>query len=350
MSSSDLVKKRRIEFEKHIWNHADDAFQQSFDLKAPLSDEHLKNLGLILEAISEGNDDSSISDLIAAQLGQDPDFLYPLLQVAGLTRNKPKSDLTAPLAAEGIKVPTKIELFVKRPQVWALAGPYLVKRLKTVLSSLVGVPDEVLAGVFEAMSQATWPGYVRQERAKKSGGYAEQRIAIMLRQLRLPFQPEQKALDGLTSDAHFAGESFDLVIPNERAPRICIICMAHSSNIGQYGESKADDARRAMEALAATADPPMLLVFADGVGFYSNSAGLDTILGHADEFFQFETLWKCAVVAAYTLGIELEIVLPDESEHQAFLNTYSAAVRLADSADDSPGWVEAGEALVRRVS
>ena len=125
------------------------------------------------------------------------------------------------------------------------------------------------------------------------------------------------------------------------------MCMAHAANIGQYGESKADDARRAKDVLAAAPGKPLLGVFADGVGFDSNRAGLEGVLTNADEFFQFQTLWKAGVVAASVVGRKMHLVLSDADQHRAFLDRHNATVTLVSEADASPGWVEAGEGLMR---
>jgi hypothetical protein len=169
----------------------------------------------------------------------------------------------------------------------------------------------------------------------------------MLRQLGLPFVPEGKADNGLTKDASFGGESFDLIVPDEVHPRVCVIAMVHAANIGQYGESKADDARRARVALGSRQNRPLLGVLADGVGFDSNRAGLDGLLTHADEFFQFNTLWKAAVIASQLTGHTIHVVLPDAPDHQQFLDRYSRSVVLHDKSDNHTGWVVAGEAIVR---
>ncbi len=151
----------------------------------------------------------------------------------------------------------------------------------------------------------------------------------------------------MTADASVAGESFDLVVPTQAEPRVCVISMLHSSNIGQYGESKAADAERARSALNAVDEDMVLAVLADGHGFESNTAGLDGILRVADEFFQLATLWKVAVVAAYHTGVRLHVVLPDARNHFDFLDRYGDAVLIHAEADEEGLWVDAGEAFIR---
>lgn len=101
---------------------------------------------------------------------------------------------------------------------------------------------------------------------------------------------------------------------------------------------------------------PLLLAMVDGVGFRSNRAGLDGILENADEFCQFGTVWKAAVLAAAATGVEVTVHLPegDAERHAAFLDRYEVPVGLLNDesraqliADDA---TEAGEALVSRQS
>lgn len=339
----ETVDERREEFFSHVWDHTQDQFQQSFDLVPPLEDNHRAALVALVSVIRHGADDDELSSGLRATIKTDPTFVYKLIQLLGLTRSKLGTDMK-PL---GYNVPKAIERSVLRDDLWDAVGAYLVVRTRSILTNLVSSEGEGLYGPLEALNQSTWPGYIRQERAKRSGGYAEQRLAILLKSLGIPFAPEKKAENGLTADATVAGESFDLVVPNAEAPALCIVSMAHSANVGQYGESKADDARRAKEALAALTRAPLLGVLADGVGFESNSGGLTSVLTNADEFFQFETLWKAAVVAASVSGLSVTVVLPDADKHSAFLKRYARAVEAAPSLDTEPGWVDAGEASIR---
>ena len=91
----------------------------------------------------------------------------------------------------------------------------------------------------------------------------------------------------------------------------------------------------------------MLGILADGVGFDSNIAGLTGLLTQADEFFQLATLWKGAVLAASVTGVKLMVVLPDATDHKNFLTKYAKAVSVVPKIDKKPGWVEAGEGLMR---
>lgn len=343
-----MVEARLREFQRHVWDHTEDAFQASFDLRAPLPTQDVADLCKLIDLMSDGASDEVLSDQLGAQLKRRPSLIFTVVQLLGLTREKLRTDVKPALAAAGVRTPTKVDRFASREDVWGIAGPYLALRLRNVMTNLLGSDSKQIPSALEALNQATWPGYIRQERAKRSGGEAEQRLAILLRKLSLPFAPEAKADNGLTKDANFAGQSFDLIVPNIVEPRLCIISMVHAANIGQYGESKATDARDAKQALKKVVDPPKLGVLADGVGFDSNRAGLEGLLTHADEFFQFETLWKAAVVAAAVTQAHVVLVLPDQDQHRDFLDRYRGAVSVRSSTDDKPGWTVAGEAVIRR--
>ena len=344
----ERLSARRAEFESHVWNHMDDMFQASFDLKSPLERNVLDRLVTVLEAMKLPDADAAVADVLWNQAHEDPDYLLVVLQLVGLTRTKPRSDLNVPLRDIGARTPSDVRKFASEQELWKIAGPYFATRVRTVFASLIGLETKELFASLEALNQSTWPGYIRQERAKRSGGYAEQRAAIVLKALGIEFEPIGKADNGLTADVTIAGESFDLVIPNARHPRLCIISMLHSSNIGQYGESKASDAPKAKSALQTLPTKPELVVLADGVGFHSNIAGLNNLLTNADEFFQLATVWKLAVKAADAVGAKLIAVLPDEDAHTEFLKGYSGTVSVLEKVDDVTGWVEAGEAYLRR--
>lgn len=339
----ETVDERRAEFFEHVWDHTADQFQQSFDLVPPLDDVHRAALVALVSLIRSGAGDDELSRGIRATIRTDPTFVYKLIQILGLTRSKLGTDMK-PL---GHNVPKAIERVVLKDDLWEAVGAYLVLRARSILTNLVSNVGDALSGPLEALNQSTWPGYIRQERAKRSGGYAEQRLAILLKSMDIPFAPEKKAENGLTADATIAGESFDLVVPSVQNPALCIVSMAHSANIGQYGESKASDAVAARAALQAMSPAPLLGVLADGVGFESNSAGLTNLLSSADEFFQFETLWKAAVVAASVAGMQVTVVIPDAEKHESFLRRYASSVDLVERLDTEPGWVEAGEASIR---
>jgi len=354
---TETLDERRAEFEAHLWDHAEDAFQKEFDFRRPLDESELAALAQIAEAIEEGKDDDAIAELVRGLVAPDRSGLLIIMQVVGLTRNKIITDLKASVAARGRTVPGKPEL-LPRSDVWHLAGPYLAERLRRVIEPLcsAGLVDE---GAFEALNQATYPGWIRQQRAKLSGHEAEYRLAVLLDQCGIPFAPEQKKDNPLCADATLNGVSFDLVVPDTGTPLVCVKATVHTANIGQFGESK--DALEITEAAAMIGENfdegrrPILLTLIDGVGFRSNRAGLDGVLGSADEFCQFETLWKAAVVSASQTGIYLTVGLPADhiEAHSKFLERYEGAVEVEELTDDfratitNHALIEAGEGVIR---
>lgn len=96
----------------------------------------------------------------------------------------------------------------------------------------------MLDAILDILGQSTWSGCVRQERAKMTGHYAEQQLASLLHLLEIPLCPKSKTANPVSRDAQFRGISYDLAIPSSRSPLICIKAATHTSNIGQYGESR----------------------------------------------------------------------------------------------------------------
>lgn len=174
--------------------------------------------------------------------------------------------------------------------------------------------DDSINRAMEALNQATWPGFIRQERAKRSGHEAEGRVALLLLSARMQFEPAEKADNPLCRDAQIDGLSFDIVVPNVKKPKLLFKATVHTSNIGQYGESKdhleVDEARRWIDGKYGANDRPVLVALIDGVGFESNRAGLDGVLEKADEFCQFRTIWKILVLASSALERKLTLLLP----------------------------------------
>lgn len=341
MSSSETVEERVAEFEAHVWDHAQDPFQVDFDTRPPLSHEERQALSTALRSICRGSSDSDLAEVLRQELVRNRKLIYVFLQAAGLTRSKILTDLRAMrrLSESGVRVPSSPDRLHSLPGTWTVAGPYLAKRLRKVLEPLCQTAGPI-DGALEAISQATWPGWIRQERAKRQGHEAESRLARILVAMSIPFEPPEKALNPLSGDVQLHDVSFDLVVPSLARPLVCVKATVHTANIGQYGESKdALEIREAGQMLEEHYDRairPMLLALVDGVGFRSNRAGLSGVLREADEFCQFRTIWKGAVVPAARLGLKLALGLPKEEiqYHARFLQRYSEALRLHELEDD----------------
>lgn len=350
---SDSLTSKRAEFERQLWDHAADEFQAQFDERRELTEGELVFLNRVHTWTTEPDDDEALK-LLGAALRRDEDKVAVLLQVCGLTRNKILTDLKASASAAGLKIPSNYQKIASTTG-WKVAGPYLLKRLRAVFGQFDAKAPSVDA-LFQSLNQATWPGYIRQQRAKLSGHEAEYRVAILLSSLKVPFIPEEKAENPLCRDAQIDGISFDLVVPSTENPEIVVKSTVHTANIGQYGESKDHlEMGEAREWIDRKFDgkKPVLLAFVDGVGFRSNRAGLDGVLSKSDEFCQFKSLWKVAVIAAKRLNEPLKVALPSaiKDQHLSFLNRWRAEdiVVDQDQLETTVGWLEAGDGLVTRI-
>ena len=357
MSDPLRLAQRREEFEQYMWNHAADEFQAKFDQRRRLSVEELTSLRSVGDALRSGEPKEYATAMTQA-VATDPDFILILLQLTGLTRNKILQDLKATaLDDRKIIVPSGPITLPKRAQVWALALAYLRPRIERVLKPVLDMDGPVRDRTMEALNQATWSGYIRQERAKRQGHEAEYRLATMFKNVGLPFVPEEKAENPLCADIQIDGVSYDLVVPTVEDPVLVVKSTVHTANIGQYGESKdALEVREAVQAWVASGskNPPVLLALIDGLGFRSNRAGLNGVLTEAGEFCQFRTLWKAAVVAAHRLRQPLNLLLPssDAKYFADFLGRYSDGYHLETFEKDErpkiealPETVDAGDAF-----
>ena len=348
MANDETLQQRRDEFEEHIWNHAEDPFQVAFDHCPQLSHFEHATLRGVLEQLAVDATDEQIAHVIRDQMNKDPNSVFILMRLVGLTRNKIIQDLKAATAGSGLRIPSSADKLNRKAAIWQIAGPYLARRLRTVLLPLVQGDRGSQAQAFEAMSQATWPGWIRQERAKRQGHEAEHRLASVFYDLDIPFEPKEKVSNPLCRDAQIEAVSFDLVSPGVARPLLCFKATVHTANIGQYGESK--DALEMEEAskTLGTLDPqPTLMALIDGVGFRSNRAGLDGVLQVADEFCQFSTLWKAVVVYASRTDRRVTLYLPDPASHVTFLSRYSEAVLLQSNPCRTQASVNVGEAVLQ---
>ena len=346
--TAESLSEKRNEFQSHVWDHSKDEFQIAFNTRERLTKAEQQLLMEVLNSMANGATDSEMVEILEELLAPKPDDILILMQIVGLTRNKIVQDLKPGLRKIGISVPGSAPLMINRPRIWAEAGQYLVTHLRRVLTPLFSAKDDVLVGVFEALNQATWPCWIRQERAKRSGHEAEGRLAVLLQSLDLDFEPKEKATNPLCPDAKVCDVSFDIVVPTVAAPKLCVKATVHTANIGQFGESKDKlEIQVASQQLENMEPKPTLLAFIDGVGFDSNRAGLDGVLEHADEFCQFSTLWKAAVLAARAQDMGILLVLPDRESHLSFLRRHNEHICLVDKPDQSTKWIAVGEAQVR---
>jgi hypothetical protein len=163
----------------------------------------------------------------------------------------------------------------------------------------------------------------------------EQRLAELLHALGVPFEPKEKLKQPISPDVKIWDVSFDLVVPDSNDPKVLVQSMIQSANIGGFGQSKSEKVKKAMEAIRQNcpdAPPPFLVAFVDGVGFESNAEGLNTVLETADEFVQFKTLWKFAIVVAHVMNRELLIQNHPELENFVeFLSRHQGAYEIREN-------------------
>lgn len=346
--SNAVVAARYQEFRDFVWNHAADAFQAKFDRCAALTSAETDQL---LTLLTEANlhDATALADQIRGEVPRHAGLLRRLLQLVGLTRNKILQDIKGYARNNQIAVSLSTPESMFRNTVGArLGSEYLATQLIRVFGHATPPSTDVL----ETLNQATWPGYIRQERAKRMGHEAEYRLACLMRDCGIPFAPEEKAENPLCRDVQIDGMSYDLVVPSERRALMRVVATVHTANIGQYGESKDDlEIRKALTAIAA-ADMKgvVLMAFIDGVGFESNRAGLTGVLTNADEFCQFRTIWKAAIIAGFVSKLSTTVAIPatQHARFGPFCQRYKATLVASDDLGDAPdGWVQAGDGFVQ---
>lgn len=342
------VNERLQEFKDFVWNHAEDAFQAKFDTCADFDEADIEILLKILDT-ELFEDISKLATTIRTAIKKDPRVLRQLLQIVGLTRNKIIQDIKAYARANKVNVslssPERLFNTVKGA---TLGSEYLARQVVRVFGGAYHINEDML----QAINQATWPGYIRQERAKRMGHEAEYRLACVLRDINLPFEPLMKAENPLCPDILIDGMSYDLISPSESKPLMRVVSTVHTANIGQYGESKDDlEIRKALKAIGSDSRVT-LLAFIDGVGFESNRAGLQGVLSNAHEFCQFRTIWKAAAIAARKSRLDIEIALPEIQidRFQKFAKRHKAQMVDSEPLGDNPdGWIPAGDAFIRML-
>ncbi len=313
--SEDLTRRRELFF-KYVWNHTEDDFYSSFDHPPVRSRRVIEKVKVLIENIGSPNDKliGLLTQLVSHENKPDIEFFSFIIQIAGYTRNK----LLVDLEARGYKRPGTFESLIggkkfKPHSSWEAAAAMLIARLVPILKNLSS--HDILLRL-TALDLATYPGFIRQQRAKHIGHYAEQRLAELLDRLGIPFVPREKKANPLARDVTLKGESFDLVIPNESNPMIAVKATVHTANTGQYGESK--DKLEIKEAKAALEGTGVILVaLADGVGFRSNADALRGLFEYSDEVVQFATLWKVPAMAVNMLRLgRLKVAFSEEHKQQ----------------------------------
>lgn len=343
------LDERRGEFKQFVWNHAIDEFQVKYDECPPLPQPLIDWLRALLTPKNLA-DATAMAAAISTAVQAKPEYLLRLLQVLGLTRNKIITDLKPTIRSQNLKVATSKPAALFRSSEGAkLASEYLAPKVMAVFHGFSETPS---TDCLRALNQATWPGYIRQQRAKESGHEAERRIALLLFECGLPFEPEEKLENPKCGDVLIDKISYDIVCPNEESALMRVKSTVHTSNIGQYGESKDDlEIREARQSIDGDPDHESITLVAmiDGVGFESNTAGLNGVLQTADEFCQFRTIWKIAAIAAAKVGRPVTVALPEAQMAQFvdFCGRHGAKLIRRQDIHDPDEWVSAGDALVQ---
>ena len=354
LTNAETLQK---EFFDHVWEHTKDEFLNSFIYRAKLTVENKITLKKIICILCKNKDSKIACNKIYKILEEekDTDLVSIILQLIGSTRNKILTDLRSMLQSnKSIKVPTTSSKLSSDSKILPYAEKYLTDNMRRVFAEIIDknceVDDKMLDVILETLNQATWPGFIRQERAKRLGHYAEKSLAVQLLKLNIPFEPQQKAIKPISKDITIRKISYDLVIPNASHPKICFKSTVHTSNIGQYGESK--DSLEIQEAKNSWNDVkdierPKIMALIDGVGFKSNISGLKDILNIADEFCQFKTFWKVIIIFEYLTEVasKSKIWLPDPINHKEFLEKYDS--NLVDEIPD--GAIDVGEAKILKL-
>jgi len=313
--TNDLTRFRELFF-KYVWDHTEDDFYSSFDFPPERAERIVEKVKILMENIEAPGDEliGLLTCLVSHENRPDIEFLSFVVQIAGYTQNKILSDLRA----KGHKAPSTFESLIGGKELklhpsWKVAAAMLISKLVPILKNL---SSQDISHRLRALDLATYPGFIRQQRAKYVGHYAEKKLAELLDELGIPFAPYEKKVNPLTRDVTLKGQSFDLVIPSETDPKIAVKSTVHTANTGQYGESK--DKLEIKEAKEALKDTGVILVaLADGVGFRSNADALNGLFEYSDEVVQFATLWKVPAMAVRVLGLgRLVVVFSEEHKQQ----------------------------------
>ena len=281
-----LIDEKLKEFNKHVWDHTKDDFFKKFVNPKKITDDQKKILKEIICILCKNNDDKACDKIYKIFESQSmKDSIIPLiLQLVGSTRNKILTDLKAML--KDTTVPAKPEFLIKHESLLRPAEKYITIELKRVFSTIIdkdcNVDDDTLYLILDILNQSTWSGFIRQEKAKRTGHYAEYCLVKVLDKMNIPFEPRKKLENPISKDVKFHGISFDVVIPDKIKPKICFKATVHTSNVGQYGKSKDSlEVEEAINKMASMSkDRPKLVAFVDGVGLSSNMSGLINILEH----------------------------------------------------------------------
>lgn len=161
----------------------------------------------------------------------------------------------------------------------------------------------------------------QQKLTKRRGHGMEQRFAIFLKELGIPFLPEDRAENPMSRDPNVLKNTFelspklpnstwafDLIIQNYQLESIAFVqSLIHTSDPGQYGVNKSDETvtikRELEEYNNQYGYNKELWGIVDGVGFAENKKGtIDKMLDEFDTFIQLNSVYK-AGLKLHQLGL-----------------------------------------------
>lgn len=350
-SSSDVAARRlaarRKEFDDMCWDHTRDEFLSQFNEHPPITEDEGTALLDILAPFSEDAEDADSS--LAASRAADRavengiEILHRVLQLTGLTRNKILQDIKSHVKANGIPIrKSSLRSVIGTDDGRRIAAEQIAPWLAKTFEKF-----PINMNTLEGLNAATWTSYIRQARAKKSGHNVEHVLARLFKNCELPFGPERKAEKPMSGDAKIDGVSYDLMSPSKN-PLVLIKCSAHTANLGQYGDKIIHEMNLATESIGGNPDITFL-VFVDGVGMDDRQDVLNCVFTKADEFCQFRTLWKAAVIVANKCGRQAAVALPrrHHARFAPFCEKWGAnLLDLATLDSDTERWIKAGDGFV----
>ncbi|WP_456322949.1 hypothetical protein [Hydrogenimonas sp.] len=161
----------------------------------------------------------------------------------------------------------------------------------------------------------------QQKLTKRRGHGMEQRFAIFLQELGIPFLPEDRAENPMSRDPNVLKSTFelspkitnrtwafDLIIQDYQLESIAFVqSLIHTSDPGQYGVNKSDETvtikRELEEYNNQYGYNKELWGIVDGVGFAENKKGtIDKMLDEFDTFIQLNSIYK-AGLKLHKLGL-----------------------------------------------
>jgi len=339
-----LLDERIAEFDKYVWIHTQDPFQNKFDTHEKLPDSIAERMARLFSAPTRSNR-SKLRKTIGIELVQDMDLFEPMCQLVGLTLSKVKGDIKANAMlcepVPKVKTPTTL---IKTDIGQSIISDYFAEKIENIYIYKEFYSFEDIQTVYSA----TNPSFVRQKRAKLMGHEIERRLAFAFHAASVPFEPIRKVEKLGSSDVTVDGYSYDLVSPSVKNALLRILCMVHNANVGQYGEDKlrssAVDAKKSIKNKLNTT----LLTLIDGLGCKSNRAGLAAVLENSDEFCQLRTLWKAVAIGAKKSNIKVRVLLPENqiSDFAAFADRWSISLDSISETNSIEKGTEAGDGIL----